>query len=183
MRWGLFLVLIALAVAVLAPLPSLMGAPDPGRECNPDAVFTDQRTYAGAFGQWIFRQLSVLTGLVAIVVIAAFYLQIFHYSLGGWGTLARLGLVGTLALAAGWQLLGVAERWALRQRTADGPSCLLQALNTSASAKAATLTGSWLAIPPDRWILAARVDMAILLALGTIAGLAIYSLVRRLFRV
>jgi hypothetical protein len=50
MRWGVFLVTILIAVTVLAPLPSLMGVPDPGRECNPDAVFTDQHAYAG--GLW-----------------------------------------------------------------------------------------------------------------------------------
>jgi hypothetical protein len=182
MRWALFIVLIAIAACVLAPLPGMMGAPDPGRECNPDAVSIDQNAYASAFGHWIFRQVAVLTTLVTVLVVAAFYLQIFHYSLGGWGTLARLSLVGMLALAAGWQLLSVSERWALRQRTGDGPSCLVQALETSASSKAAILTGPWLAAPPDRWTFAVRVDMAILLAVGLIAGLAFYALVRRLFR-
>lgn len=182
MRWGLFLALVLLALAVLAPLPSLMGVPDPGAQCNPDAVFTDQQAHARAFGQWIFRQLSVLAILTAMAVFGAFYLQIFHYSIGRWGTMARLGLVSMLAFAAGWQLLGIAERWVLRQRTVDGPSCLLQALNTSASEKAAALSGSWLAAPPDRWILAARVDMVVLLVLGLLAGLAFYSLLRRLFR-
>lgn len=174
-RWSTLGLALAVLVGLLVLRDYLSVPPDPGVDCGVDNIMEMQIAHARAFGNWVSEGSFWAAVAAAAVTWLAFYLQIWHTTLGTKGSLARLVTSLVLGILFGWRALATAAAWATQQKQ----SCLANALADPGLTRQHVAYSSL--VLPLGWENAARVDLLLLCVIAVALGYVTYRVASRVF--